>query len=80
MLKRWRNVCVVRLRGYLLDSDLEDGYGWGEVDPYQIFYLREFKLKVRDMRSYRELLKLFKKNFLEELVIATDNDPEGELL
>ncbi|MEM3742820.1 MAG: toprim domain-containing protein [Nitrososphaerota archaeon] len=32
------------------------------------------------MRSYRELLKLFKKNFLEELVIATDNDPEGELI
>ncbi|MEM2017011.1 MAG: DNA topoisomerase [Nitrososphaerota archaeon] len=73
-------VIVIGLKGHVLDSDLKNGYEWGRVDPYQIFYLREFQAKIRDKRSYDELARIFRNNFMEELVIATDNDPEGELI
>ncbi len=75
-----KNVYVIGLRSRLLDSDLKEGYEWGKTDPSKIFDLREFQLKIRDNRSYDELVKIFKNNFIEELVIATDNDSEGELI
>lgn len=75
-----KNVYVIGLRGHLLDSDLKEGYEWGRIDPSRIFELREFQLRVRDNKSYNELVKVFKNNFIEELVIATDNDSEGELI
>lgn len=70
---------VVGLRGHLLDSDLPEGYGWREVDPTEILGVWRFRTQVRDERAYRELVRLFKEG-VEELVIATDNDPEGELI
>lgn len=74
------SIRIIGLRGHVLNSDLKDGYEWGRIDPYQIFYLREFQLQVRDKKSYYELARTFKNNFIEELVIATDNDFEGELI
>ncbi|MCS7126425.1 MAG: DNA topoisomerase [Aigarchaeota archaeon] len=71
---------VVGLRGHLLESDLKEGYEWGKVDPSRIFEVRDFRLKVRDRKAYLELLKVFRDNSVEELVIATDNDSEGELI
>lgn len=74
------SIRVIGLKGHVLDFDLKEGYEWGRIDPYKIFYLREFQSKIRDRRSYNELAKIFMNNFIEELVIATDNDPEGELI
>lgn len=74
------NVHVIGLRGHVLDSDLKDGYEWGKIDPSRIFEVREFRVKIRDKKIYNELTKTFKNNIIEELVIATDNDSEGELI
>ncbi|MCL7401403.1 MAG: DNA topoisomerase [Thaumarchaeota archaeon] len=74
------NVRVFGLRGHVLDYDLKSGYEWGKVDPFKIFQLREFQPIIRDKKSYRDLVNTFKDNLIEELVIATDNDPEGELI
>ena len=71
---------VVGLRGHILDADLPEGYGWGRVEPERIFHVRSFKTIVRDERAYRELATIFGDGGLEELVIATDNDSEGELI
>ncbi|MEN2975443.1 MAG: DNA topoisomerase [Candidatus Caldarchaeales archaeon] len=71
---------VISLRGHLLESDLKHGYEWGKVDPKKIFELREFRFKIRDHRAYRELLRVFSNNHVGEIVIATDNDSEGELI
>ncbi len=71
---------VLGLRGHILDADLPEEYGWGRVDPERIFDVRRFRTIVRDERAYRELGQIFKDKEVEELVIATDNDSEGELI
>lgn len=74
------SIRVFGLRGHIMDSELKSGYEWGKIDPFKILQLREFEFIIRDKRSYRGLTEIFKNNSIEELVIATDNDPEGELI
>jgi len=68
-------------RGHVLDVDVPNGYGWSEVDPYELLRLRrrDLRTRVRDRKTYSRLRKLFKK-YRGTLVIATDNDSEGELI
>jgi len=72
------NVVVTSVRGHVLDSGFPEGYGWRECRPGDLFKVREFRDEVRDHRSLRELKKVF--SGAGVLVIATDNDSEGELI
>jgi DNA topoisomerase IA len=72
------DVIVTSVRGHILDSEFSEEYGWGRCDPLKLFDVREFRDEVRDARAVRELRKLFKE--ADVLVIATDNDSEGELI
>jgi len=73
-----RNIVVTSVRGHLMDSEFPEGYGWGRCRPRELFRVREFVDEVRDKRSLAELRKIFKVS--DRLVIATDNDSEGELI
>lgn len=70
---------VLGLRGHLLDAELPRGYEWNRVNPREIFGVRRFRSVVRDRESYGKLSRLLG-DHVEELVIATDNDGEGELI
>lgn len=72
------SILVSAVRGHILDSEFPRGFGWRECDPSKLFDVRDFRDEVRDVRSIRELRKLFKQ--ADMLVIATDNDSEGELI
>jgi len=71
-------ITVTSVRGHILDSEFPDGYGWRECDPSNLLDVRKFKDEVRDARIIRELRKIFRQG--GTLVIATDNDSEGELI
>jgi len=71
-------ITVTSVRGHILDSEFPDGYGWRECDPSKLLDVRKFKDEVRDARIIRELRKIFRQG--GTLVIATDNDSEGELI
>ena len=73
-----RDIVVTSVRGHLMDSEFPEGYGWGRCRPRELFRVREFVDEVRDKRSLAELRKIFKVS--DRLVIATDNDSEGELI
>lgn len=72
------DVIVTSVRGHILDSEFSEKYGWRRCDPLELFDVREFRDEARDVRAIRELRKLFREADL--LVIATDNDSEGELI
>ena len=72
------DVVVTSVRGHLMNADLPPGYEWGSVDPSEIIKLRRVVDKVSDTKSYNTLRKLFSEGGV--LVVATDNDSEGELI
>jgi len=72
------NAVVTSVRGHLMTADLPPGYEWGSVDPADIIKVRSVVDKVSDLKSYNTLKKLFADGGV--LVIATDNDSEGELI
>ncbi|MEM3401307.1 MAG: type IA DNA topoisomerase [Nitrososphaerota archaeon] len=72
------NAYVTSVRGHVLNADFPEGYEWNSIDPSKLFSVREFRSIVSDERSYKELEKAFKKDGV--LVVATDNDSEGELI
>jgi len=71
---------VLSVRGHVLDVDFPEGYGWRDVPPSKLFDVEELRLIVRDRETYHLLKRAFSENKLATLVIATDNDPEGELI
>ncbi len=75
---RTEKVLVTSVRGHILDSEFPEGFGWRECSPSRLFDVREFRDEVRDMRSVAELRRIFRD--AELLIIATDNDSEGELI
>jgi DNA topoisomerase IA len=75
---RRSDVMVTSVRGHILDSEFSEEYGWRRCDPLELFDVREFRDEVRDARAIRELRKLFRG--ADVLMIATDNDSEGELI
>ncbi|MCS7094711.1 MAG: type IA DNA topoisomerase [Thaumarchaeota archaeon] len=73
------NVAVASVRGHVLDADLPEEYRiWSRVDPLELLRVRRFRYVVRDYESYGALSELFRKH--APLIIATDNDHEGELI
>lgn len=72
------NAEVVSVRGHMMEADLPDGYEWGAKHPLEIIKLREVVDKVSDRSTYKLLTKLFSEEGV--LVVATDNDSEGELI
>ncbi|GBC68432.1 DNA topoisomerase 3 [archaeon HR01] len=72
------NIHVTNVRGHLMDADLPEGYEWGRVNPLEIMKLRQVRNVVTDRTTYERLSKLFRDGY--RLVIATDNDSEGELI
>ncbi len=76
-----RDVLVTSVRGHLLDLDLPLAFrNWRGRDPVEVLDLNlsDLRYAVRDAESYRNLLRVF--NERAPLVIATDNDHEGELI
>ncbi len=69
---------VTSVRGHMLDADLPRGYGWNQAEPLAIIRLRSLETRVVDQESYERLRQLFAED--RTLVIATDNDSEGELI
>jgi DNA topoisomerase IA len=72
------HIHVINVRGHLMNADLPEGYEWGQVSPLEILKLKQVRNVVTDRKSYEMLSKLFKDSY--RLVIATDNDSEGELI
>jgi len=82
MIERLRisSALVLSVRGHVLDVDFPEGYDWRDVPPSKLFDVKELRLIVRDKKTYYSLKRAFSENKLATLVIATDNDPEGELI
>jgi len=75
------DVYVTSVKGHLLDLDLPLAFrNWKGRDPVEVLELAlsDLRYVVRDSDSYRNLLSVFKDR--APLVIATDNDHEGELI
>jgi len=69
---------ILALRGHFLELDFPREYGkWREVDPERLFNAPVVWV-ARDRRTYLELVKAVKG--AGEIVVATDNDAEGELI
>ncbi|RLG62415.1 DNA topoisomerase III [Candidatus Geothermarchaeota archaeon] len=72
---------VSSTRGHVMNIDFPKELEWGNVDPSRLFEsVDKIIFIVRDRRVFRELVNLFKRNLNRVLVIATDNDSEGELI
>jgi len=75
------DIIVLSVRGHVTGSDLPKGFWEWRLDSlHGIFRVRRFREVVRDPHVHRQLLNSFKKNRGARLVIATDNDSEGELI
>ncbi len=72
------NILVTSVRGHLMEADLPDGYEWGMKHPLEIIKLRNVVDRISDKKTFKKLVKLFNRGGV--LVIATDNDSEGELI
>ncbi|MEM0349781.1 MAG: DNA topoisomerase [Candidatus Caldarchaeum sp.] len=72
------NAVVSSVRGHMMEADLPDGYEWGAKHPLEIIKLRKVVDKISDNRVFEQLVKVFSGG--GSLVIATDNDSEGELI
>ncbi|MEM1515352.1 MAG: DNA topoisomerase [Candidatus Bathyarchaeia archaeon] len=69
---------VISLKGHILELDFPEGYSrWRSVDPRELFHA-SVRWVIRDLEAYRGLTKAVKGAGM--LVLATDNDPEGELI
>ena len=68
--------------GHFMDLDFPEEYNWDSVDPVELFNVDRGRLRyiVRDWRSYNRLRRIFNKYRGWTLIIATDNDSEGELI
>ena len=75
------NAITASVRGHVYNLDFPRRYGWGRVSPERLFELvKEIEFKLTDKKSYFNLKKLFSTYRDYILVIATDNDSEGELI
>ncbi len=69
------------VRGHIYNLDFPRRYGWGKINPEKLFDLiDEIRFVLIDKKSYHNLRRIFTsfKDYI--LVIATDNDSEGELI
>ncbi|MEM2740401.1 MAG: type IA DNA topoisomerase [Candidatus Bathyarchaeia archaeon] len=69
---------VLALKGHILELDFPESYSrWRSIDPRELFKA-PVEWVVRDRESYRRLTESLRDAGM--LVLATDNDPEGELI
>jgi len=69
---------VIALRGHILELDFPEYYSsWRRVDPRELFNA-PVEWRVRDPEVYRSLVDAIRG--ADMLILATDNDPEGELI
>ena len=69
------------VRGHVYNLDFPRKYGWGRIKPDMLFELiDEIKFVLVDRKAYLNLKKTFSTFRDYILVIATDNDSEGELI
>ncbi|MBS7640436.1 MAG: type IA DNA topoisomerase [Candidatus Bathyarchaeia archaeon] len=69
---------VIALKGHILELDFTEEYSrWRSVDPRELFHA-PVRWVIRDPETYKELFRAVRD--AEMLVLATDNDPEGELI
>jgi len=74
-----RNVRVTWVRGHVMDIDLPKEFRvWRLHDIVDILNIREFASRIVDWESYSRLRESLRDS--SRLVIATDNDHEGELI
>ncbi len=70
---------AVALSGHILDVDFPREYGsWWKTDPKDLFNA-PVRWVVRDRKAYRELVEALREHG-DLIVLATDNDHEGELI
>lgn len=76
------SIRVEWVRGHIMDIDLPTSLRVWRLESIQdIMHVRNFRYIVRDGESYSRLNDVFKKCKADDaLVIATDNDHEGELI
>ncbi|RLI29649.1 MAG: DNA topoisomerase III, partial [Candidatus Hecatellales archaeon] len=73
-------ITVLALSGHLLELDFPQEYNrWREVNPQQLFEA-PVKWTVRDPKTYRMLVETLRSSSNPMLVLATDNDHEGEFI
>ncbi|MEM3194461.1 MAG: toprim domain-containing protein, partial [Candidatus Bathyarchaeia archaeon] len=69
---------TVALKGHILELDFPERFSvWRSVDPRELFRAPT-EWVVRDPEAYRSLAGALKGSGM--IVLATDNDPEGELI
>ncbi|MEM3715736.1 MAG: DNA topoisomerase [Candidatus Bathyarchaeia archaeon] len=69
---------IIALKGHVLELDFPERYSnWRNIDPCELFSA-PVEWKIRDPETYRSLVGAIKG--VDMLVLATDNDPEGELI
>jgi DNA topoisomerase-1 len=72
------NANVTWVNGHVVDIDLPEEFKQWRLDNlHDILKVRDFRYRIVDKKSYLRLKQYFKKGIL---VIATDNDHEGELI
>jgi len=70
---------VLALSGHFLGLDFHEKYrSWAGVDPKELFHA-QIEWVVEDEKTYRKLIDAFREE-RDGLVIAVDNDHEGELI
>jgi len=69
---------VIALKGHILELDFPKQYSsWRSIDPRELFRA-PIEWEIRDVEVYKSLVDAVKGAGM--LVLATDNDPEGELI
>ncbi|MEM1508126.1 MAG: type IA DNA topoisomerase [Candidatus Bathyarchaeia archaeon] len=69
---------VIALKGHVLELDFPERYSnWRHVDPRELFSA-PVEWRVRDPETYRNLVNAIRG--ADMLILATDNDSEGELI
>ncbi|MEM0381825.1 MAG: type IA DNA topoisomerase [Nitrososphaerota archaeon] len=79
--RRDSGVFVTSISGHLMDCDLVEKYSrWRLSDLPALFKSENTRLVVSDRYSYRRVMEVFSRLREGLLVVATDNDHEGELI
>jgi len=72
---------VSSARGHIMNIDFPREFRWGNVEPLKLFKATDkIKFIIYDHKTYSNLRRLFFRYKERTLVIATDNDSEGELI
>lgn len=72
---------VSAARGHIMGIDFPREFRWGKVEPSKLFEaVDRIKFFVKDRKTYYQIRNMFMKYQDRILVIATDNDSEGELI